>query len=183
MRWNDRETWQDAATRAAQRAVAAGLTVEAVLSEAGRRARSYARRVRGIPVAERNRREQDYRFWYLDMALTDTYWAACDREDDQQAYWRTLPYNGWKRGTRSYRRTCMNDIPKYSLHLLWSEEDKQFVVIFPEWEGAWTMPFTGAPTYEEAARKAQAAIVTMVEYSRDKGESLPEVQYYQSGED
>ena len=62
----------------------------------------------------------------------------------------------------------------YSLVIEWSDEDQAYVVLLPEWQGRVYQPVTDGATYEEAARKGQAVLATLIEQATQHGESLPE---------
>ena len=62
----------------------------------------------------------------------------------------------------------------YSLVIEWSDEDQAYVVLLPEWQGRIYQPVTDGATYEEAARKGQAVLATLIEQAGQHGESLPE---------
>ena len=51
----------------------------------------------------------------------------------------------------------------YSIIIQWSEEDKCFVVLLPEFKDVY-QPVTHGNTYEEAAKKAQEILETLIEF-------------------
>lgn len=58
----------------------------------------------------------------------------------------------------------------YTLVIQWSEEDKVFIVTLPEFEGCQTH----GETYEDAARRGQEAIESLIEAYHAEGRPLPE---------
>jgi predicted RNase H-like HicB family nuclease len=61
----------------------------------------------------------------------------------------------------------------YSIIIQWSEEDKCFVVSFPEWG---EFCHTHGETYEEAFKNAQEVLEMLIESCLADGEPLPEPQ-------
>jgi antitoxin HicB len=62
----------------------------------------------------------------------------------------------------------------YSMVIQWSEEDKCYVVMLPEFVGMVNQPCTDGATYEEAAKHGQEAIETLIEWFQEQGKPLPE---------
>jgi antitoxin HicB len=67
---------------------------------------------------------------------------------------------------------------RYSITIEWSDEDHAYVVFLPEWQGRVYQPVTDGATYEEAARKGQQVLDTLVEQAQQYGEPLPEPRVY-----
>ncbi len=63
-------------------------------------------------------------------------------------------------------------IPRYSMHIEWSPEDRLFVVSLPEW-GPYAK--THGATYGEAARAGYEVLDMLVRNRRDEGRPLPNV--------
>jgi predicted RNase H-like HicB family nuclease len=61
------------------------------------------------------------------------------------------------------------EVPPYSLTMLWDPDDRIFVVTVPELPGC----RTHGATYEEAAANAREAIASWIGAARDLGEALP----------
>jgi predicted RNase H-like HicB family nuclease len=62
-----------------------------------------------------------------------------------------------------------DDLPPYSLALVWDPDDRIFVVTVPELPGC----RTHGATYEAAAANAREAIASWVSAARDFGDRLP----------
>lgn len=67
---------------------------------------------------------------------------------------------------------------RYSIVIEWSEEDQAYVVLLPEWEERVYQPVTDGATYEEAARKGQNVLDTLIEQAQQHSEPLPEPRVY-----
>lgn len=63
---------------------------------------------------------------------------------------------------------------RYSIVIEWSDEDQAYVVLLPEWQDRVYQPVTDGATYEEAARKGQNVLDTLIEQAQQHGEPLPE---------
>ncbi|MEG3926645.1 type II toxin-antitoxin system HicB family antitoxin [Microcoleus sp. T3_D1] len=61
----------------------------------------------------------------------------------------------------------------YSLIIQWSEEDRLFVVSWPEFTDV-MQPCTHGHTYEEAAKHGQEFLETLIELYQEDGKPLPE---------
>jgi antitoxin HicB len=66
----------------------------------------------------------------------------------------------------------------YSVVIEWSDEDQAYVVLLPEWQGRVYQPVTDGATIEEAARKGQAALESLIEQAQHFGEPLPEPRVF-----
>ncbi|MEC4985220.1 MAG: type II toxin-antitoxin system HicB family antitoxin [Oscillatoria sp. PMC 1068.18] len=65
----------------------------------------------------------------------------------------------------------------YTVIIQWSEEDKCYVVSFPEWgDGC----HTHGDTYEEALKNAQEVLELLTESAKENGEKLPEPKTFGS---
>jgi antitoxin HicB len=64
----------------------------------------------------------------------------------------------------------MNEHPRYSMIIEWSDEDQVYVVSLPEW-GPYVK--THGETYAEAVRKGQEALQLLVESALAEHETLP----------
>ena len=62
----------------------------------------------------------------------------------------------------------------YSMVIEWSDEDQAFVVFLPEWEGRVYQPVSDGATHEEAARKGQDVLDTLIRITQEDGKPLPE---------
>ena len=67
---------------------------------------------------------------------------------------------------------------RYSIVIEWSDEDQAYVVFLPEWQDRVYQPVTDGDTYEEAARKGQNVLDTLIEQAQQHGEPLPEPRVY-----
>ncbi len=64
---------------------------------------------------------------------------------------------------------------KYTIIIQWSEEDKCYVVLLPEFTSL-MQPCTHGDTYEEALKNAKEVLEMLIELSLENGEPLPEPQ-------
>lgn len=62
---------------------------------------------------------------------------------------------------------------KYTIVIQWSDEDRCFVVLLPEFQDV-MQPLTNGDTYEEAVKNAQEVLELMIEISLEEGKPLPE---------
>ena len=62
---------------------------------------------------------------------------------------------------------------KYTIVIQWSDEDRCFVVLLPEFQDV-MQPVTNGDTYEEAVKNAQEALELMIEIYLEEGKPLPE---------
>ena len=62
---------------------------------------------------------------------------------------------------------------KYSIIIQWSNEDKCFVAILPEFTDV-MQPVTHGDTYYEALKNATEVLELLIESSIEEGKSLPE---------
>lgn len=62
---------------------------------------------------------------------------------------------------------------KYTIVIQWSDEDKCFVVLLPEFTDV-MQPVTHGDSYEEALKNAQEVLGLLIESSLEDGEPLPE---------
>lgn len=60
--------------------------------------------------------------------------------------------------------------PHYSMVIEWSEEDRKFIVSFPEWGPA---THTHGATYEEAAKNGHEVVHDLIQLWRELGRPLP----------
>jgi antitoxin HicB len=67
----------------------------------------------------------------------------------------------------------MNEESRYSMTILWSQEDDLFIVSFPEWEAAGHIANTHGATYEEAVARGREALELLVESAIAIGAALP----------
>jgi antitoxin HicB len=72
----------------------------------------------------------------------------------------------------------MNEQEHYSMLIEWSDEDQAYVVLLSEWADRVYQPVTDGVTYEEAARKGQAVLETLIEQAQQYRESLPQPRVY-----
>jgi antitoxin HicB len=61
---------------------------------------------------------------------------------------------------------------KYQMLIQWSDEDNCYVVSLPDFSEL-NQPSTDGATYEEAARKGQELIESLVQWYSDEGKELP----------
>jgi len=62
-----------------------------------------------------------------------------------------------------------NDIDKYSMEIIWSDEDQAYIVTVPELPGC----KTHGSTYEEAVQHGKEAIESWIEASHAWGDPIP----------
>jgi predicted RNase H-like HicB family nuclease len=55
----------------------------------------------------------------------------------------------------------------------WSDEDRAYIVSFPEWEAQGLIGHTHGNTYEEAVSNGREVLQMLIESARAEGESLP----------
>jgi antitoxin HicB len=70
------------------------------------------------------------------------------------------------------------DRAKYSMRIEWSEEDQCYVVSLPEFTRA-MQPVTDGRSYEEAARRGQDALASLIDFYEAEGWPLPQPQTLQ----
>jgi len=70
------------------------------------------------------------------------------------------------------------DKVKYSMRIEWSDEDQCYVVSLPEFTHA-MQPVTDGHSYEEAAKRGQEALASMINFYQAEGWSLPQPQTLQ----
>ena len=70
------------------------------------------------------------------------------------------------------------DRAKYSMVIEWSEEDQCYVVSLPEFTQA-MQPVTDGHTYEEAAKRGQEALESLIDFYQVEGWSLPQPKMLQ----
>ncbi len=64
---------------------------------------------------------------------------------------------------------------KYTIMIQWSDEDRCYVVLLPEFTNV-MQPVTHGDTYEEALKNAQEVLELLIETALENGEPLPEPQ-------
>jgi len=62
---------------------------------------------------------------------------------------------------------------KYTIVIQWSDEDRCFVVLLPEFQDV-MQPVTNGDTYEKAVKNAQEVLELMIEIYLEEGKPLPE---------
>ena len=62
---------------------------------------------------------------------------------------------------------------KYTIVIQWSDKDRCFVVLLPEFQDV-MQPVTNGDTYEEAVKNAQEVLELMIEIYLEEGKPLPE---------
>jgi hypothetical protein len=67
---------------------------------------------------------------------------------------------------------------RYSLTIVWSDEDSTYVVLLLEWQDRVYQPVTDGATDEEAAGKGRLMLDTSIEQAQAHGEPLPEPRTY-----
>lgn len=70
------------------------------------------------------------------------------------------------------------DRAKYSMVIEWSEEDQCYVVSLPEFTQA-MQPVTDGYTYEEAAKRGQEALESLIDFYQAEGWPLPQPKMLQ----
>ena len=71
----------------------------------------------------------------------------------------------------------MTGEPHYTLEIKWSDEDQCYVVFAPEWEH-FVGPIADGATYEEAAARGRNALENMIDFSQERGDTLPQPKTY-----
>jgi antitoxin HicB len=72
----------------------------------------------------------------------------------------------------------MNGQLHYSMLIEWSEEDKAYLVILPEWSDRVMMPATHGDTLSEAVQHGQEVLEMLVRCALNEGEPLPTPRTY-----
>jgi antitoxin HicB len=72
----------------------------------------------------------------------------------------------------------MNESPRYTIVIEWSEEDQAYVVILPEWADRYAMPVASGLTYEEAAARGRNALENFIHFALEDGLPLPEPRVF-----
>lgn len=67
---------------------------------------------------------------------------------------------------------------RYSIVIEWSDEDQAYIVLLPEWEERVYQPVADGAIYQEAARKGQTVLDTLIEQAQQHGEPLPDPRVY-----
>ncbi|HVA90497.1 MAG TPA: type II toxin-antitoxin system HicB family antitoxin [Chloroflexota bacterium] len=67
----------------------------------------------------------------------------------------------------------MNEKPRYSMTIQWSDEDGVYIVSFPEWEAAGHIAHTHGATYEDAVANGRDALDLLIESARAIDTALP----------
>ena len=69
----------------------------------------------------------------------------------------------------------MNEQPRYSMLIEWSDEDRIYIVSLPEW-GKYAQ--THGATYDEAVRNGQEVLQMLIDGARTTNEPLPAPKVY-----
>ncbi|HEY7021591.1 MAG TPA: type II toxin-antitoxin system HicB family antitoxin [Ktedonobacterales bacterium] len=67
---------------------------------------------------------------------------------------------------------------RYTIEVMWSDEDQTYVVILPEWEGRYLMPVASGKTYEEAMVRGVNALENIIADAQAHGDPLPEPKVF-----
>jgi predicted RNase H-like HicB family nuclease len=67
----------------------------------------------------------------------------------------------------------MNEKPRYSMTIQWSDEDSVYIVSFPEWEAAGHIAHTHGATYEDAIANGREALDLLIESAPAIGTVMP----------
>lgn len=67
---------------------------------------------------------------------------------------------------------------RYTMVLQWSDEDKCYVVLLPEWEGLVNQPCTDGKTYKQAAKHGRQVLEMLVDIYQRDGKPLPQPKTY-----
>lgn len=62
---------------------------------------------------------------------------------------------------------------RYSILIVWSDEDHAYLVTLPEWEQQYGSPVTHGETYEDALANALVVLAMYVAIASERGENLP----------
>jgi antitoxin HicB len=62
---------------------------------------------------------------------------------------------------------------RYSMSIVWSDEDQAYLVLLPEWADRVLMPATHGSTYSEAAKNGQEVLELLIESCHSGKEPLP----------
>ena len=68
----------------------------------------------------------------------------------------------------------MDERPRFSMVIQWSDADDAYVVSLPEWSGRVLNPVTHGDTYDEAVKNGTEAIKALIASADRRGEPLPE---------
>ncbi|MBD2093171.1 type II toxin-antitoxin system HicB family antitoxin [Microcoleus sp. FACHB-1515] len=68
--------------------------------------------------------------------------------------------------------------PQYSMVIQWSTEDGCYVVFLPDFGELVMQPCTHGATYEEAAKRGQEVIESLLEWLQEEGKPLPEPRVF-----
>lgn len=68
----------------------------------------------------------------------------------------------------------MDERPRYSMVIQWSDDDRAYVVSLPEWSTRVLNPVTHGDTYDEAVKNGTEAIEALIASAGQRGEALPE---------
>lgn len=63
---------------------------------------------------------------------------------------------------------------RYSVLIAWSNEDRAYVVSFPEWEAAGLIGHAHGETYAEAVRNGEEPLQFLLESAHAEGDPIPE---------
>jgi antitoxin HicB len=66
----------------------------------------------------------------------------------------------------------------YSMVVQWSDEDRAFIVSFPEWEAHGLIGNTHGDTYAQAIANGQEVLKMLIESARERGEPVPAPKTY-----
>jgi antitoxin HicB len=66
----------------------------------------------------------------------------------------------------------------YSMVIEWSDEDRAYLVILPEWANSVLMPATHGSTYGEAVQHGLEVLEMLVKDATKNGEPLPPPKVY-----
>ena len=68
----------------------------------------------------------------------------------------------------------LDERPRFSMVIQWSDADDAYVVSLPEWSGRVLNPVTHGDTYDEAVKNGTEAIEALMASADRHGEALPE---------
>jgi predicted RNase H-like HicB family nuclease len=72
----------------------------------------------------------------------------------------------------------MNEVPRYSIIIEWSQEDQAYVVSLPEWADQYAMPVASGKTYEEAAARGRNALENYIRFAVEDHQPLPQPRVF-----
>ena len=67
----------------------------------------------------------------------------------------------------------MNEAPRYTMVIHWSDEDDAYLVSLPDWDGIVMNPSMHGDTYVETVRNGEEVLEMLIASMKEDGEPLP----------